>query len=283
MTPTVTATPYFPDCQAGDYTGLSCDQQQVSVQLNGSSADPGADYSWTSNCPNASFDDPTLPNAVLTIDSYTSSNQPVSCVAQLTVTTESGSNTCFANVSTTGCTFDCLGTLGGTAEIDRCGVCDGDGQSCVECQSVEIKSKLFDLDGAALRQRDLVKYGLRYLSSVGKRNKQVKNFVKKTSVRAEELYVESWVLSWQFPQEIQSCDDSPFCVKVSTLNEVSAYNANSEKLLQLTLDVAKKIRQVSKSSSSKLFVKRLQKRGRGLQKFSTTASAEIPASFSSCE
>lgn len=53
--------------EEGPYDQLPCAERPVSVKLNGNkSRGKALMYSWTSNCQNASFDDPNSPSPVLT-------------------------------------------------------------------------------------------------------------------------------------------------------------------------------------------------------------------------
>jgi hypothetical protein len=98
---TVTVTNRAPICDAGGpYTG-ECAGATTSIQLDGNDSydvDPGdaLRFSWSSDCPGASLDDPNAVEPVLTLDSDCS----VECTVFLTVTDlNEASSDCSATVS----------------------------------------------------------------------------------------------------------------------------------------------------------------------------------------
>lgn len=57
-----------------------------------------------------------------------------SCTVSLMVTnSKNQGSSCSATISSKACNKDCLGVINGTAIVDSCGLCNGDGKSCRDC------------------------------------------------------------------------------------------------------------------------------------------------------
>jgi len=93
-----------PICDAGGPYTAPCGGPTTSVRLDGTgSSDPDTldalTFSWSINCPGASFDNPTSPTPVLTLDTPCCS---ASCTVTLVVSDGQASSTCTATVNVTG-------------------------------------------------------------------------------------------------------------------------------------------------------------------------------------
>ncbi len=306
-----TPTPSTPVCDAGGpYTGdnIICSKTPVAVKLDGSkSKDPSGkpvQYSWSSNCPAANFNSTSAASPVLSLitASTPGSSPSISCNVNLTVTNQYGkSASCSSLLAAKPCNYDCAGVLNGSAVIDRCGVCNGDGSSCVDCDSVNITGNQLALDSNANALRD----------NVLKINKQLKAGasnakLSSTQLRAETDYISSsnseaqlqYIQAWQtiytgIPGAIISCTNS-FCVNVSNAGYKASVNENSNDLYKLAQKSYKRLLKVEKTAkknkSSKL--KKVQaavKKARNI--FENSAKlynldkqelSKIPANQSSC-
>lgn len=82
-----------PVANAGGPYVTECEGTTTTVSLDGTGSydldDDPLSYSWTTDCPGASFDDPTSPTPILTVD--TSNGCSVDCTVTLTVTDDPGS------------------------------------------------------------------------------------------------------------------------------------------------------------------------------------------------
>lgn len=144
-----------PICNAGGPFSLPCSGERVSIPLDGStSVDPDGDpisYTWQTNCPNAEFFDPATStstsapfgalsnaiNPILSFDSHQSSGAVVSCDLRLRVEDTFGQhNACRTFIYVSECSFGCDGIANSGKEYDQCGVCDGNGTSCLGCDGV---------------------------------------------------------------------------------------------------------------------------------------------------
>lgn len=79
-----------PVCSANGPYHAECSGGVTTIMLDGSqSSDPDQDqtltYSWTTDCPNSSFDNPTSATPVLSIDTSTGCNAEWTCTVSLTV------------------------------------------------------------------------------------------------------------------------------------------------------------------------------------------------------
>jgi WD40 repeat protein len=89
-----------PVCDAGGLYGTPCVGAQTLVQLEGrGSSDPNGDplsYSWSSDCPGASFDDPASPTPILAVDATCGCR--ILCNVDLAVTDGLATSSCAAQV-----------------------------------------------------------------------------------------------------------------------------------------------------------------------------------------
>ena len=90
-------------------------------------------FSWSTNCPNATLSSSTSPTPSLSFNSTDQIGASTSCTAYLTVSDSSSSVSCQATISVGGCPRDCNGVLFGQSRTDVCGICGGNGQSCLDC------------------------------------------------------------------------------------------------------------------------------------------------------
>jgi len=90
-----------PVCDAGGPYSAECVSNTTSIQLDGTgSSDPDSPsitYAWTSDCPGASFDDPSSATPVLTVASPQGAGN-IDCTVTLTVSDETSSSSCTATV-----------------------------------------------------------------------------------------------------------------------------------------------------------------------------------------
>jgi hypothetical protein len=141
-----------PTCNAGGPYSAECQGGQSSVALDGSgSSDPNPEdaltYAWSSNCPGASFNDPTSPTPTLTLSSSPSCN--VAC--EVTLTVHDGVNppmSCSVNVSVTDTQPPSL-----SVPADLSVECDGSGNQA-ELNAWLAAASASDVCGAAALHND---------------------------------------------------------------------------------------------------------------------------------
>lgn len=190
--------------------------------------------------------------------------------------------TAVADGNTPFCSTDCLGNPNGNAVIDRCGVCDGDGTSCLGCSDSDITTAQITLDSNALVQASLVNEALYRLRRVRKPTRALSRYIKATRTEAERLYNESWLSIWSVPSVITQCTNSQFCVTISSLPLLDPFLTNTTALRDLTLDVTKRIRRNAKNRVQRRRAVDLETRAQILLDLNIQETQSIPVNISSC-
>ncbi|MCB0329910.1 MAG: hypothetical protein KDD70_09610 [Bdellovibrionales bacterium] len=133
-------TPPTCDIQFATETPNVCEGTETRVEFTGAgSSDPDGDtlnYVFTTSCDGGASI--SLGAQGITGDlvlTAPGTGQGVSgCEVTLTVSDVFGqTSTCSLPIEVEPCDLDCAGTINGTAVIDQCGICDGDGTSCLDC------------------------------------------------------------------------------------------------------------------------------------------------------
>lgn len=255
------------------------------MQINGSgSFDPQQmplNFTWTTDCPNGSFNNPAAVSPILSFTPYNvQTGQPVTCHVQLMVNNEFTGSSCQALVTVNGCEIDCLGNINGNATYDRCGVCNGDGTSCLGCEDVDVTNLLFILDGNANAQAKLVNRISKLILTNKRASSSSKKLAKRAISDANSLYLQSWSLVWEgIPHLFTTCANVEFCVQVNETESLNAYSANSSALRNVLTKVVKELRKVAKSKS--LGGSALRK-GEKLHKDNLSSASQIPQTTSVC-
>lgn len=264
---------------------MPCAAPQISVQLQGqipsSVAATDITYEWHTDCLSGQFDDATSPAPVLTLKAFDQSKVPSSCMAQLTVRSlgSQAEGSCFAPVTVRGCPFDCLGQFNGTALYDRCGVCDGNGQSCLGCEPKEITAQLLGLDGNAATQNRLIHDTTIVLEKAYPKNKSLKKFGVKIRATSSALYKQSWQLAWTLPTVVQKCTNSVFCAEFSSAAVLDAFEKNARQFDKLIRDVAAKYLQITHNRKR---ATKLINQSKQLLAGSLAISSAVPRTTSHC-
>jgi predicted outer membrane repeat protein len=173
---------------------------------------------------------------------------------------------------------DCLGTPGGNAVVDRCGVCNGDGTSCLGCSSSDVTDKQFTLDGSAAGQKALIARLTKLYLKAGGSKVSANSF----QVQAEKLYQNAWQLTWSVPSVIVTCSNTQFCVTRDHSATIASYTADVNSLNDLATKIGKTISKKTKNRSILNSAKSLQAKLAKLRKQGLSEAAKIPATSSSC-
>ncbi len=182
--------------------------------------------------------------------------------------TDGAGNTCVSPLSA----LDCNGVFNGNAVVDRCGVCGGDGTSCLQCANVNILSDQFVLDGRAASLKNLAEKVAAALRKAGAK-KSVTNALK-TSASAS--YNDAWVATWTLPPAIANCQNAEFCVQSNHSDTLQAYQNSISDLTTLINNALNKLKKrgVNIDSYKKSLSKNL--------KIINSTTSTIPATSSFC-
>lgn len=143
--------------------------------------------------------------------------------------------------------LDCLGVPFGNAKIDRCGICDGDGFSCLGCSDVDISSTLFDLDGNGEKQAFVVSKLLRKyirLTRGSKLEESAQEYSEAINAEATELRAQNWNITWSVPAITTQCENNVFCVSVDRAPTFNQYLVNSQSLFKLARQASRKAKKL---------------------------------------
>lgn len=285
-TPTNTPLPRLSCDAGGPYAEIPCGQGVATLQLDGTRVNGGDTdglvYIWGSDCPNHTFDNVSAISPRMTFTSTAQDKTPIYCQVSLIISdVETGvrhSSSCFGLVSVGECKTDCLGQVGGTAQFDNCGVCNGDGTSCLNCEDTNVAATLVKLDSNAGTQRALIESAVKLLLKTASTDKATKAYAASTLKEAEALYLQSWGFIWSIPQVLTSCP-AAFCAEISHSGFIEGYNANSESLNGILREAVRRLRKFGGKTKS---VTRLLNRGRKLNEENFALSASLPPATSSC-
>ncbi len=157
-------------------------------------------------------------------------------------------NDCDGQIDEDKICFDCAGIENGNAKPDRCGVCNGDGSSCLECTSVDITAKQFSLDGGAKELENHIKGLVKESKKVKiKGLPTVSQYVNILSA-THDLQIENWTLSWQLPSISTQCKNQIFCTSLSNASKLDEYRSNNDALLQIAIDLSNQLKKATKNN-----------------------------------
>ena len=143
--------------------------------------------------------------------------------------------------------LDCNDEVFGSAKLDRCGICNGDGQSCLNCDDEVITTTLAEMDnGAAIQADNIKKLANRFVRK--KKTRGARRTSKKLKALAEELRNANWEILSGVPQVSTTCTNRQFCTSVSNQDKLTTYAEGSEELRKVG---QKLIRKLSKVISSR--------------------------------
>ena len=286
-----------PVCNAigsATYSGLSCSSANTSLKLDGTlSSDPdttAADlkFNWSSNCPGAQFDNATSSTPNLTFQTETTDGMPTSCQVSLSLNDGETSKLCSAVVSVNPCQRDCKGVLNGQSTFDRCGVCEGDGQSCIECKDVQVQDLIIILDSRSRQLSNLSK-------SIGARIRKLRGKGTNLSRRENDLIVETlaiylniWTrVNTEIPTSFTQCANTQFCVQTSFDSVVQAIRTGLDRQLEIAKSLSTSYQKalLKKGTSSKAAKKKAQKilnKGVTYHSESLKSLEQVPLTSSRC-
>ena len=245
----------------GSLGALSCSEATTTVFLDGSGSsdvnagpNPVLGYQWTSNCPNAEFSDSNAPTTDITFDS-TVDNKPTGCIVTLTVSDGQKGSTSNIDLAVTGCIEDCTGTINGSTEIDkcgvcggldadldRCGVCGGNGESCLACVETSQAVVLASLDGGLLQmQRDVFRLARTIRqNNDGRLGSRLVALLEDSALE----YETGWLAINTIPAINMQCGNQQFCVNVNFTDSRSSFVESSTEVRDISKRFNRRLRRI---------------------------------------
>ncbi len=257
------------------YENISCSGPTTTVQLDGgfSSDDNqlGLQFTWQTNCPNGTFNNPNSINPILSFDSALN-NQSTNCLVTLSVTDSMNQTaTCSVPVSVQGCNYDCAGNLNGSAKLDACGVCNGDNQ-CFNCEDTETEEASFGLDGNSFALFKVLKKSVKFKRKIIANSKYGNDII----ATGQSIYQAAWQLAWSLPKVITTCTNSQLCVNVSNEPFEAQFVSSAESLQNIIFSVLSDLK--PKDLKQKKYLKKLKKTTKKLVATNKKILATIPDS-----
>jgi len=149
------------------------------------------------------------------------------------------------------------GKLSQGPNVDACGICKGDGSTCLTCDSVNITSLIQALDGGAKEQERVITKAVSMLRSFPRARKEAQ-FISSTLQGAHRAQLENWTLSWSLPQISTTCSNqSSVCTSTSNKTILEKYRSNNVLLKEFSANVLNKVKSYQRG--------RLSPKAQGLQ------------------
>ena len=221
--------------------------------------------------------------------------QEVHCTATLTVSDGKKSSSCTRAIDvsacSTGCSYydrcgvcegdgtsclDCFGVPFGSAQYDRCGVCGGNGQSCINCESVDITDDQFALDTIANELLALARKLSRKIRRAGDR--RLARLVRSSALGYQKA---AWAATYDIPSNFLQCEQSPFCTEKSNASTLALVQKNIGDLVNLIEDASLQLR--SLNSSRPNAGRKIVRSAQGLGVNASLQIQNIPPAQSICE
>lgn len=174
--------------------------------------------------------------------------------------------------------LDCEGVPFGTKILDRCEVCGGDGQSCLECNSKDITELLASMDGGAKEFEKVIGKILNRIKKL-KGDAKTAAFVKTTKAKVHTLQVRNWILSWTIPRISTKCANLNFCIESSNSVFVEEYRTHENELNAIAVDALKRL---AKAKATKAEVARHTKAVQKVHGENIGRLSQVPETQSVC-
>ena len=274
-----------PQCSISGPFEACFDGEDLALQMDGSSSTvpdfSEAGYFWSTDCPGASFSDASTVTPMLNIPYSSSVELPELCQVQLSVSAwpllrivePPSVVSCMTNVVLKSCQEP-------TCVMDACGVCDGDGSSCLDCDEVDITPLQLSIDSNADMHAGLVQRAARQLVRRSGRDANARRFANRQVRRADRLSKEVWTQTWTIPNVLSFCETSVLCVSVSNVgftSEAAMASTRMQRVLRRT------VRRLRRESGRPRAGRNLLDRGAALLEQNLLEIERVPESYSSCQ
>ncbi len=257
----------------------------MSVQLNGSMSEPGAQYAWTTNCLNGQVVPPNGMNPVLNFDAFDANRNSTTCEVQLTVTKDGRQTQCGSAVLVTQCQFDCKGDLNGNATVDRCGVCGGDGSTCPPIFTTQnIVGIQAGIDLNAIKEKQILTSLLKTYGKVSRNSRAYKKDAKKYRARIDANNQQTWTMvNTAFEANIiVAASGGVQCQTVSFASPLSFLQSKRAESLKTGNELVKKIKRLTRDKKIVKSITASVKRLKDVVTQNTRLIAALPASKQVC-
>jgi predicted outer membrane repeat protein len=183
---------------------------------------------------------------------------------------------------------DCDSVPGGTKIVDACGVCGGDGTSCLakpevplSCTETNIVNSLIVLDGSAHDLANLTNALIRITSHKGGKSQKAN---KKLHEQANALLNLAWTNTWNIPNKIQSNCTGGLKLKCATVSNdglKEQYSSTVNQLFELNQGLLTQIKKLKTKLKAKALARFQTLNDKALATALTTLG-KVPASTVSC-
>lgn len=177
---------------------------------------------------------------------------------------------------------DCLGIPNGKAVRDRCGVCNGDGKSCLSCKNIEIANKQLIINKLLVKERELLERAISKIISV---TGSVDPIILTIRSKSELLLQSSLVTLWSYPT-IRECTSSKFCSVSSLQDKASSLGMASSTFVTFSDELVHYIRRFSNNRIGKKVKKSIvntQRKLRSIHLRTLRRIEKLPKSTYRCE
>ncbi len=179
---------------------------------------------------------------------------------------------------------DCNGVPNGTAKVDQCGVCGGDGKSCTaECITSSISDLLGALDSNANAQEANLKQLLKRIENNARGNATLLKFVQQTRKEVEDMKIKQWQSVWTtVPVEVKNCAGVIGCAEVDRQDVLDTLKTQSLAFVTLSKKIASKLSSTLSGNKLRADDKKLLTSARRLHDQNVAISASVPRFSSIC-
>jgi hypothetical protein len=151
--------------------------------------------------------------------------------------------------SNTPSSADCAGVVGGAAVLDQCGVCNGNGSSCLGCTTTDVTDIQIRADSSGFRQLRLIRRARLLVFNTTKSSTQ-RLAVSKIANSAAANYRQMWTSIWSYQSSVLSCTNRDLCANVDISGNVKSFEAGSARMVELLDQAVLVLRQSTRRRTS---------------------------------
>ncbi|MCB0311321.1 MAG: hypothetical protein KDD42_08800, partial [Bdellovibrionales bacterium] len=171
---------------------------------------------------------------------------------------------------------DCAGVIGGEATIDHCGVCGGNGTSCSNCEFIDLREILNELEGQSFLMQKLI---LRLLKRLHRTKLYKKKYLLNLIKGVKQLHLDTLeALRKELPEKLPLCSEELFCQSLSNRTAQISYENNLKLQNKNLKKVSRKLRLAGITSG----LSKAKKKSKKSLQASAYYLAQIPPERSQC-